>query len=799
MESSSAADSKTLLYFGALLHDIGKIVYRGSSQKGTHSKLGADFIANEVGARNESLAGTQGRLIIEQIRYHHAKELKAASLSDDSLAFVTYFADNISAGMDRKNEGDEEQAASFDRTVKLRKIFNILNGHHDDNTIEHEDYNAVRERIKNRLVETSVSQSNLNSLLNLLEATASTIPSSTNRTELIDVSLYDHAKTTAGIAACIYEYLRSHGIENYREVLFDQRLSARYYEEPMFLLYSCDMSGIQDFIYNISGAGALRQLRARSQYLELLLEHIVDELLQRLELCRANLLYTGGGHAYLLLPNTPEVKRRLGGFESEVREWFVDNYRTDLFVASAWVECSANDLANRGENKQRYPMLYRQLSRKLSAAKASRYSAETIRKLNFRSEEDAGHLQDHSRECTECHRSDLNINDEGKCTLCAVLGDVSRDLVNKDVFVVMPACQPNCPAKDTPGLAVPFGYELVMYTRKAYLAKRPKVHRVYTKNTWDMGENLATHIWMGDYAADTCGVGISAYADKGASLEDDLGIKRLGVLRADVDNLGSVFVSGLPAEKVSISRTSTLSRALSFFFKHQINEILQKRQYQVQIIYSGGDDLFLIGNWNDVILAGVDIRQALDEYTGNGSLTISAGIGMFDAKYPIARMAAETGDLEDRAKAHLDKTINKTKDALALWSEQTVFSWDDFIHEVIPRMERVRKIFKDNEKGKAFIYQLIELLRGFDEAVSESRQKPLTIHEKSLDGRIRRQEFDKAVWAPRLAYLLARSFEGVPDGTQISLEFYDWACKDRERRILIAALEWYVYGTREGR
>ncbi len=771
MEPSSTADSKTLLYFGALLHDIGKVVYRGCSQKGTHSKLGADFIADEVAPRNESLAGQQGRRIVEQVRYHHAKELKASSLPDDSLAFITYFADNISAGMDRKNEGDEEQAAFFDRSVKLRKIFNILNGRHDDNVIEHEDYNVIRERIKNRLAETPVSQSNLNSLLNLLEATASAVPSSTNRAELVDVSLYDHAKTTAGVAACIYEYLQSHGVKNYREALFDQRLSARYYSEPMFLLYSCDMSGIQDFIYNISGSGALRQLRARSQYLELLLEHIVDELLQRLDLCRANLLYTGGGHAYLLLPNTPEVKRQLEAFEGELGDWFVENYRTDLFLASAWVECSADDLANRGENKQRYPMLYRQLSRKLSAAKASRYSAETIRKLNFGHEEDTGHLQDHSRECTECHRSDLNIDDEGKCTLCAALGDVSRDLVNKDVFVVIPARQTDGLASEVPGLALPFGYELVMYTRGAYLAKCPKAHRVYTKNTWDMGENLATHIWMGDYTADTHGVGISAYAAKGASLEDGLGIERLGVLRADVDNLGTIFVSGLPAEKVSISRTSTLSRALSFFFKHQINEILQKGQYQIQVIYSGGDDLFLIGNWSDVIRAAIDIRQALDEYTGNGSLTRSAGIGMFDAKYPIARMAAETGDLEDEAKAYSDKMTNKTKDAVALWSEQTVFSWDDFIHAVMPRMEKVREIFEGNEKGKAFVYQLVELLRGFNEAVS----------------------------APRLAYLLARSFEDSPDSAQISIKFYNWALSKKERRILIAALEWYVYSIREGR
>lgn len=762
------ASTKTVLYFGALLHDIGKVVYRGTSERGTHSKLGADFVTDDIAALSDDFVGEDGRRIVEQIRYHHAKEIRAAqNLPDDSLAFITYFADNISAGMDRKNEGDDEQAAQFDRTVKLRKIFNILKGRHDDNTVEHEDYNAVKQTIGLRLAETRIAADEVDSVLNLLEATTSQIPSSTNKAELVDVSLYDHAKTTAGLAACVYEYLNERGVTDYRAALFDQASAPAYYAEPMFLLYSCDMSGIQDFIYNISGSGALKQLRARSLYLEMLLEHIVDELLGRLELCRANLLYTGGGHAYLLLPNTEATKRVLDGFDRELKAWFLDRYRTDLYVASAWVACSADDLANRGDDKERYPALYRQLSRKLSEAKAARYSAGVIRALNFGDEA----AFDHSRECTECHRSDLHIDEDGKCLLCAALGRISRELVDKDVFVVE-RCGAGEGIGSGDGLELPFGCRLSMYSRAGYQAKKPNAVRVYTKNGWDMGDSLATHIWMGDYTADTGGAGISAYEEQGVTLEPGLGIKRLGVLRADVDDLGATFVSGLPREKVSISRTSTLSRALSYFFKYQVNEILKAGGYQAQIIYSGGDDLFIVGNWSDILYAAVDIRRALDDYTGNGCLTLSAGIGMFDAKYPIARMAAETGELEDAAKLHPAQGAAKAKNAVALWSTQTVYGWDEFIGAVMPRVDEVRRLFQNNEKGKAFIYKLITLLRSYDAAAS----------------------------APRLAYLLARSFEDSgPQGEEACRQFYAWARDNSERRYLITALEWYVYSVREGR
>ena len=758
-------EDKLALTFGALLHDIGKVVYRGSSAKGTHSKLGADFI-EELAAQNADFEGKCGQKIVEQIRYHHAKEMSSASrLDDDSLAFVTYFADNISAGMDRKNEGDE-QAAHFDRDVKLRKIFNIINGRHSDATVEHEDYNTIRERIHKGLAGMRLRQSDLNSLLNLLEATTDKVPSSTNLTELVDVSLFDHAKTTAAIAVCIYEYLSDHGISNYREALFDRQKSPRFYEEPMFLLCSWDMSGIQSFIYNISGAGALKQLRARSLYLELMLEHVSDELLERLELSRANLLYTGGGHAYLLLPNTRQTKTIFGTFCDELREWLIEHYGIDLYLATSLVECSAHDLANKGEDKQRYPKLYQELSEGLSAAKASRYDARTIKELNFGS---AGEY-DHSRECKECHRSDADIDENDLCPLCASLGKISASLIHKDVFVIAEAFE----GEDTVspgriGLALPFDRRLEMYSRDEYLATRPVFARIYTKNSWDMGVKLSTHLWMGDYTVDTGGVGISAYASQGSTLEEDYGIKRLGVLRADVDNLGTVFASGIPVEKASISRTSTLSRALSYFFKYRINGILEEGCYQAQIIYSGGDDLFLIGNWNDIIHAARDIRREFLAFTGNDSITISAGIGMFDEKYPIASMAAKTGELEDAAKKH--KTGGEvTKDAVALWSDQAVFGWDDFESTVAPKLGEIRELFDKNEKGKALIYKLIALLRGARDQVS----------------------------LPRLAYLLARSFEDEGDGAdESSMRLYAWATDARERAALVTALEWYVYSIRE--
>ena len=213
-------------------------MYRGSSGKGTHAALGAQFITDEVSPLNPAFCSPEGLRVVEQIRYHHAREMsRSSSLEPDSPAYITYFADNISAGMDRKNEGDDEAKACFDKSVDLRKIFNILGGRHDDNVIGHEDYNTIRETIKGQLAQMGIASQEVNSLLHVLEATTNTVPSSTNLSELVDVSLYDHANNSlAGLALCIYDYFREQGICDYRAALFSGEASRAYYSEPSVLV-----------------------------------------------------------------------------------------------------------------------------------------------------------------------------------------------------------------------------------------------------------------------------------------------------------------------------------------------------------------------------------------------------------------------------------------------------------------------------------------------------------------------------------------------------------------------------------
>lgn len=93
--------------------------------------------------------------------------------------------------------------------------------------------------------------------------------------------------------------------------------------------------------------------------------------------------------------------------------------------------------------------------------------------------------------------------------------------------------------KEDNALELPLGYYLVAEDEKE-LQKRmligdSKYVRTYGKNKMYTGKNVATKLWVGNYHSDC-----NTFEEMAKKSE---GIERIGVLRADVDNLGTTFVS----------------------------------------------------------------------------------------------------------------------------------------------------------------------------------------------------------------------------------------------------------------
>lgn len=769
-------DEQLKLTYGALLHDIGKVLYRAGDGR-QHSISGYEYLMDEVGIKD--------REILDAVRCHHAAAIKDSSLKEDSLAYIVYIADNIAAASDRREK--ESVDTGFQKGIPLQSIFNILNGNQgdyhyfpktldnesgmnmptkDDITFDESFYNKIRLELTPVLKGIDhADYSYINSLLNTMEAYTSYIPSSTAKGELADISLFDHSKITAAYAAAIYSWLESKGIRDYHDCLYKK--AADFYQEKAFLLLSLDMSGIQSFIYTIHSEGALRMLRSRSFYLEIVMEHMIDEILEKLDLSRANLIYSGGGHCYILAANTDETRKVVLNLKELFNEFFLKEFGVSLFVAAGMVEASAFDLENKPSGS--YSSLFISLSTQMSDDKSARYTPAKIRYLNGRKHKDAG------RECKVCKTSG-DLTEEDECIFCKSMRAFSTSILYKNFFTVLGEKRPG-------SISLPCDCYLIAQDQaelRKTMAEDAFFVRAYGKNDFYTGKSVTSKLWVGDYT------------QKDKTTEDyakeAVGIDRIAVLRADVDNLGHAFVSGFEDRYTTLSRTATFSRQLSLFFKHHINRILEEGQYSISgsagkrnatIVYSGGDDLFIVGSWKDILEASVDIHDRLREYS-EGTLTISAGIGLYQPKYPLSLCASEVARLEDASKAYPNEEA-PLKNAVTLFSEKdNTYSWEILKEKVAGEKLQCLCDFLDHseERGKAFLYRILELIRGMDDRMNLARLAyALTRLEPSEDS-----ERPEA----REQYLA------------FSKKIYRWVQEPEDRRELVTAIYLYVYLNREG-
>ncbi len=723
------------LVLGGLLHDIGKVLYRQGGEKKKHSLIGYEFLRDEIGLTNQD--------VLDCVKYHHSDALREADLPKKSPAYIVYMADNIASAADRREKEMGEQG--FEIHTPLQPVFNILNKNQgtkyyspallniessinfptNEKVLYTEaQYREIARNISDNLKGLEWNENYISSLLEVLEANLSYIPASTSKNELPDISLFDHVKLTGAFASCIYHYALQQKIEDYQEAFYKK--GKEFYGKKAFLLASLDMSGIQNFIYTIATKNALRTLRARSFYLEIMMEHIIDQLLEKLELSHANLIYSGGGHCYLLLPNTDPCKEAFELFIQHTNQWFLEHFQTALYIAGAYEPCSSNSLKNEPEGS--YAEIFHEISAKLSQKKTSRYTASQIIWLN------SAEKQDYSRECSVCKRIGM-VNEKGVCSICATIEELSQKVLYADFFTVIKEKQRELP--------LPGGFSLVADNaetlKQRMTDEAESFKRAYGKNRLYTGKNISRKLWVGSY---TNGNTFEAFA------KEAVGIDRIGILRADVDNLGHAFVAGFdnPANHnryVTLSRTATLSRQLSLFFKFYINRVLEQGIYSMEgkkecrprnatIVYSGGDDLFIVGAWNEVIELAVDIRRKFEVYT-EGTLTLSAGIGVYHDSYPISAIAAEVAELEDQSKAMPGKnavtlledgayhTITLSGEPLPV--NDGTCRWPDFEKRVLEdKLAHIRTFFDfSQDRGKAFLYHLLDLIRNQKERINFAR------------------------------------------------------------------------------
>ena len=509
----------------------------------------------------------------------------------------------------------------------------------------------------------------LTHLVGMLQKHTWCIPSNTQE-EFPDVSLYDHLKTTAAIAACLYRYHQSNGNLNDKAVKADAE---------KFTLIIGDLSGIQNYIFDISRSGSggvARRLRARSLFVQLLTEVASHKLLHALELPMTNVLMSSGGKFYLLAPNLEEVHQRIASVRSEIEHWLLEELFGEIALNLATVTFSHSGFKGFGDI--------------LSKSNNALQEAKLKPLIPVLQNGDGWNLEVFLRE-------KIKYGPDGPCEACKKMPREEAELCHR------------CKMDDTWGRKLPqtryiafydgntggdldvFGYSVALHTNEER-SFRSRPYMIWKLNAGETGEladypaiprYLANHIPMtGTVNCESCRMSEKcdqkrdpsapatfnclAYASEGRHL--------LGFLKADVDNLGKLFAFGLKRDTEqqydTISRIATLSRMLDTFFNGWMEHLTSVEFPHCYTVFSGGDDLFLVGPWQEILRLAQRTSEDFSFYTGNNEITLSASVFVNKPGFPISRAASEAESNLELVKAR------EGKDGLRLLGY--TLSWNDW-------------------------------------------------------------------------------------------------------------------------
>ena len=438
------------------------------------------------------------------------------------------------------------------------------------------------------------------------------------------VSHYDQQRMTAALAFCLQKL--GEGRVNTILGALKSGKGNNGDMEPVALLVGGDISGIQDFIYTITAKGAAKSLRGRSFYLQLLTEAILRLVLRRLKLPYTNVIYSGGGHFFLLAP----VDRvdQLNDVQTEITQKLWRHHRSSLYLALGHAPVPAD-----GFLKGNFPEHWGRMHAEMSRRKQKRYSelGEAYYQMVFAVPEFGGNPQETCSVCGEDHRKsrkwdELDIQ-ERICTLCdSFIKEIGTPLPQSKFLVLgfgEPVTAPVARASDVfseLGMQIQF---IEDHQGKAEVQAEQVVLWALDdpdEDKWP-DANQAAPKWL-RYTAN------HVPEEQFDELQEKVqgGFERLGVLRMDVDNLGDLFKSGFGGN-ATLTRLASLSFRTSLFFDGWLKALCEQGKYKglIYTVYSGGDDVFLLGPWDLIPDLAQEIVHDFSEYVGgNPDVHLSA-------------------------------------------------------------------------------------------------------------------------------------------------------------------------------
>jgi len=741
-----------------LLHDVGKLEQRsrddpwrppeGFEEEGqpVHAQWSMAFIEANVPQRYRA-AAMHGA-------YHHRPDRSPSA--DKSLSNLVALADKLSSG-ERSDQPDDQKkkdlprqmVSVFDR-ISLQKSGKQLDWHYlplkplrlqeevlfplDQSCNGREGaraYEAICARLRSAVSRSCEDpETYLEHVLAALQETTWCVPSAYYHS-LPDVSLYDHSRMTSALSVCLSGWSNEkvhRMLEAVTQAFRKQATKAdeQTLKEPVALLVGGDLSGIQDFIYTLSSTSAARTLRGRSFYVELLTEAVMRFVLREARVPATNVIYSGGGHFFLLLPLG--ARDKLPSIKRAITERLLHHHGTDLYLALGWTEVPAKGF-QRGEFAEHWNAMHLALGH----AKLTRYS-ELEEAMFERVLAVPVHGGNPDQTCSICGAEDRPVvsfvdDDEAQsriCSMCKSFADQIGGPLPRARYVALGFGSPGsneigtaCDVLEAFGLEQHFldsSSDKPGFSRaeRAVIWAFDDTESEKVPNAGPLPSVIRTRYVVNRVPAMT----FDALQKKVRS-----GFERLGVLRMDVDDLGEVFSRGLgkggEASRATLARLATLSFQISLFFDGWVKRLVEKegREGLIYTVYSGGDDVFLIGPWDQMPELAMDVAHDFQRFvSGNPDLHLSGGMAFIGGKYPVYQAAEDAGEALDNAKGMQGKN--------AFSYLQRPWKWADFRELMAKKNEVLGLVEADSGSGRSILQILQQLAHNAEDAAAD-REKPI--------------------------------------------------------------------------
>ncbi len=447
-----------------------------------------------------------------------------------------------------------------------------------------------------------------------------------------------------------------------------------------------DISGIQEFIFNVKSEGAAKALKGRSFFIEALSLIAIEMIKKEIGEENIEVFYNGGGNFYLKLKKCS--KETMDELQKEINHscWNHDFYLTLSFIPIQGLE-------NFGD-------VWKAINKKSEEEKLQKFKTFLRAFTAYKDPIPRKQLGETDKEFEE--RSKYH-NWKGVTTLLKG-GKTGMGLKGYNFEEVM---EPDVKYHEKAIQA--FGFKLIK-------GKRTFENTILTMPVWSddlIAQKKATGTYQrivdanerkdSDYEPPKSG-DIIEFNSLAEFAYERTGTKKIAILKMDVDSLGDLFGT-LQKE----SSAKSISKIISNFFKNTIEEKLEEKHSDqtglykdnVYTVFSGGDDCFFVGAWDVMLdwalelgeafkkLSVKEVQPIVEKNFGGADkiprhikrllpVSISGAFLMLEPTYPVTRFAdfAESALKDAKGFVYNNKEAPAKKNKINVLGE--VLQWQEF-------------------------------------------------------------------------------------------------------------------------